>query len=195
MQKAGAALVALAAAVAVSGCGSGTSQRRVVGPPLLVPWHQIGDISLGEPRTRVEEEYGSPGHGFHVIQRYGDAIQGWYRGIHGSEVIVTFYGHTVGELFLHSPYYRTKSGLGVDSKIPLGRCHVRRIALNGCERRWHRFVYNAWARETLCNCWTKVGLGKNSLPATSENFLKPWFIIYMRHGRIAAFDFDLKYVD
>jgi hypothetical protein len=184
----------LAAALAIAGCGA-SHQRRVVGPPDLVPWHQVGDISLGEPRKRVEQEYGSSGHGFHVIQRYGDAVQGWYSGLHDTKVFVTFYGRTVGELALSSPHYRSTSGFGVGSRIPPGTCHPRRIALDGCERRWHGFVYNAWARETPCNCWTKVGRGRNSLPATVDNFEKPWFIIYMRHGRVDAFDFDLKYVD
>jgi hypothetical protein len=48
-------------------------------PPRLVPWRGIGDIALGEPQSRMESEYGSEGHGFHVLQRYGDNVQGYYR--------------------------------------------------------------------------------------------------------------------
>jgi hypothetical protein len=66
-------------------------------PPILLPWHKIGDIALGESRARVETEYGSVGHGYHVLQRYGDTVQGYYR-LHRSQVIVTFYGSRVGEL-------------------------------------------------------------------------------------------------
>ena len=192
-----AALAALAATQAFFGSSSGTSDgRKAVKPPLLVPWHQIGDISLGEPRLRVEQEYGSAGHGFHVVQRYSGAVQGWYRGGQRSRVYVTFYGRRVGTLGVDSPYYRTTSGFGVGSKIPLGPCHKPRIVPAGrCEYRWHGFVYNAWSHDTPCNCWTKVGLARESLPATVENFEKPWFIIYVRHGRVTSFYFDLKYVD
>jgi hypothetical protein len=192
------ALAALAATQAIFVCGSsGASHKEsVVRPPLLVPWQQIGDISLREPRRQVEQEYGSVGRGFHVVQRWSGAVQGWYRGVHGSKVFVTFYGRRVGTLGVGSPYYRTKSGFGVGSRIPLGRCHKPRIAPFGrCEYRWHTFVYNAWGHESPCGCWTKVGLGKESLPATVENFEKPWFIISVRHGRVTGFYFDLKYVD
>jgi hypothetical protein len=46
-----------------------------------------------------------------------------------------------------------------------------------------------------CGCWAKVGLGTKSLTATVENFLKPWFIIYVDHGRVTEFFFDSKFVD
>ncbi len=204
--------VALAAALWLSGCSSnnrhnsssGTGHTRsssegrkpkTVQPPLLVAWHQVGDISLGEPRERVEREYGSTGSGLHVIQRYSGAVQGWYKGLGGSQVIVTFYGRRVGEIDLGSRSYRTKRGFGVGSRIPLGPCHERTIALSACEHRWHGFVWNAWAKATVCGCWTKVGMGRKSLPARVESFEKPWFIIYVRHGRVAEFDFDLKYID
>jgi len=192
-----AALGALAATQAIFGCSSGTThERRVVRPPLLVPWHQIGDIALGEPRKRVEQEYGSTGSGFHVRQRYSGAVEGWYRGGQESRVYVTFYGRKVGTLGVDSPYYRTRSGFGVGSRIPLGLCHERRIVPSGrCEYRWHGFVYDAWNNDSPCSCWTKVGLGKNSLSATVANFEKPWFIIYVRRGRVTGFYFDLKYVD
>jgi hypothetical protein len=108
---------------------------------------------------------------------------------------VTFYGRRVGELALAAPGYRTGSGFGIGSRIPLGPCRPRRVALSRCEHRWHGFVYDSWQKETPCDCWTKVGLGRQSLSATVDNFGKPWFIIYMQHGRVRGFDFDLKYVD
>lgn len=161
-------------------------------PTSLVPWSRIGDISLGEPRKIVESEYGGIGHGYHVLQRYGKTTQGYYH-LHGSRVIVTFYGETVGELEFSTPYYRTKSGFGVGSLIPLGPCH--RTTTNSCEHRWRGFVYNVRLRERPCNCWVKVGIGSRSLAPTAANFSKPWFIIYLRHGHVARFYFALKYVD
>jgi hypothetical protein len=68
------------------------------------------------------------GHGYHVLQRYGkDIVQGYYR-LHGSEVVVTFYGDRVGELEFETPYYRTKSGFGVGSTIAACPCRTPRYA-------------------------------------------------------------------
>jgi hypothetical protein len=139
-------------------------------PPLLVPWSRVGDIRLGEPRARFDREY----RRFRVGDHYR---------LHGSRVDVTFYGGRVGAIGFETPYYRTKSGFGVGSRIPIGNGH------------WHGFVWNKWVREKPCNCWTKVGLGKRSLPVTGANFEKPWFFINMRHGRVSRFYFDLKFVD
>jgi hypothetical protein len=190
------ALLAIAVFVAcVGGVGShpvGAQGQLAGDPPLLVPWTRIGDIALGESKTRVERKYGSVGHGFHVLQHSGDTLQGYY-GLHGSHVIVTFYGRRVGELEFATRYYRTKSGFGVGSTIPLGRCY--RTATNSCEHRWQGFVYNVRLRENPCNCWVKVGFGEQSLPVTGTNFGKPWFLIYLRRGHVARFHFALKYVD
>jgi hypothetical protein len=92
-----------------------------------------------------------------------------------------------------TPYYRTKNGFGVGSRIPLGPCH--RTATDRCEHRWHGFVWNAWVREKPCSCWVKVGLGAESLSASLTNFLKPWFFINVKNGRVAWFYFDSKFVD
>jgi hypothetical protein len=161
-------------------------------PPLLIPWSTIGNIALGASKTRVESEYGSEGTGYHVLQRNGGATQGYYW-LHGSRVIVTFYGSRVGELDFTTPYYRTKNGFGVGSTIPSGPCH--RTATGQCEHRWHGFVFDAWNKGTPCNCWVKVGLGAESLPATTANFLKPWFIIYTSHRRVTEIYFALKFID
>ncbi len=195
MARTATAVLALVAAVVAGGCGfrsvhAGTDSPS--DPPLLVPWNRVGNITLGEPRARVEAEYGSVGHGYHVLQRYGDTVQGYYR-LHGSRVIVTFYGDRVGELDFATPYYRTKGGFGVGSKIPLGRCH--RTATNPCEHRWRGFVYNPSLREDPCRCWVKAGLGARSLPVNATSFAKPWFFIYLRRGHVAGFYFALRYVD
>jgi len=181
-----------AAAVAASGSSVGFGAAD---PPLFVPWSSIGDIALGESRARIEREYGSVGHGFHVLQRNGrngENVQGYYR-LHGSRVMVTFYGNRVGEFGFSTAYYRTARGFGVGSRIPLGRCH--RTASSRCEHRWHGFVYNAWSKGTPCSCWVKVGLGTQSLRATAASFEKPWFFIYLRNGRVHDFYFALKFVD
>jgi hypothetical protein len=187
-----AGLAALAVALA-----SAHGAAAAVDPPLLVPWSRIGDIALGAPKARVQREYGSAGHGFHVLQRFGlpgggVAEQGYYRR-HGGRVVVSFYGDRVGELGFATRYYRTTSGFGVGSTIPLGRCH--RTGRNPCEHRWHGFVYNAWSKGAPCHCWVKVGLGAKSLPIGTVSFGKPWFFIYTRRGRVARFYFALEFID
>lgn len=138
-------------------------------PPLLVPWRKIGQISLGESRSRVEARYGPPSAG------------GYYR-LHGTRVYITFGGGVVTSLLFSTPYYRTPTGFGVGSVMP--KTHT-----------WHGFAYDAWNKGSPCNCWVKVGLGPRSLPATTANFLKPWFFINTKHGRVTSFYFALKFVD
>jgi hypothetical protein len=168
------------------GPGSTTFTRWVItqgsDPPIFVPWSRIGDISLRRYngyKEEVEAEYGRE-------PRYG------YR-LHGSRVFVAFDRGQVSAIRFSTPYYRTKSGFGVGSRIPLGPCH--RTRQNRCEHRWHGFVWNAWVRAKPCRCWVKVGRGSHSLPATVRNFLKPWFFIYVREGRVSGFYFTLKFVD
>jgi hypothetical protein len=93
----------LTAVVVAVGCSSG-SQR--VDPPLLVPWHKIGDIGLGEPKARV-------------VREYGRQLELGYR-LHGGRVQVGFDGGQVTSIWFSTRYYRTKSGFGVGSRIPLG---------------------------------------------------------------------------
>jgi hypothetical protein len=178
------------------GPGSRTFTRWVItqgsDPPIFVPWSRIGDISLGAYKEEAEAEYGSVGHGFHVIQRYGKNVQGYYR-LHGTRVVVTFYGDKVGEIEFSTPYYRAKNGFGVGSRISLGPCH--RTMGYRCLHLWHGFMWNLRLREKPCSCWVKVGRGPRSLPATGDNFLKPWFFINVKRGRISSFYFALKFVD
>jgi hypothetical protein len=188
-----AVLLSVVAAVLVAAEGQFADAHGTGDPPRLVAWNRIGDIALGGSKTQVQAEYGTEGHGYHLLQRYGsNIVQGYYR-LHGGRVTVTFYGGRVGELDFSTPYYRTTSGFGVGSRIPLGRCY--RTATNPCEHRWHGFVWNERIRETPCGCWTKVGLGAQSLPVTGTNFSKPWFFIYTSHGRVTEFYFVLKFVD
>jgi hypothetical protein len=193
--RSGHALLALVAALAVAGGAvEADNGSSAVGfdPPLLVPWSRIGDIALGESKARVEREYGSEGDRYHVLDRGSGIIWGYYR-LHGSRVFVAFQDSRVIELDFTTRYYRTKSGFGVGSRIPLGPCH--RTAIYPCEHRWRGFVWNRRLREDPCRCWVKVGLGARTLPVTGANFLKPWFIIYMSRDRVSRFYFALKYVD
>jgi hypothetical protein len=64
-----------------------------------------------------------------------------------------------------------------------------------CLHLWHGFMWNLTLREGPCHCWVKFGHGRRSLPATGDNFLKPWFFIDVRHGRIASFYFASRFVD
>ena len=149
-------------------------------PPLFVPWRRIGDISLGDGyKDEVEADYGpQPELGYRL---------------HGSRVLVSFERGRVTEVRFSTPYYRTKNGFGVGSRIPLGPCH--RTMGYRCLHLWHGFMWNLRLRENPCSCWVKVGRGTRSLPATGDNFLKPWFFIYVDHGRVSRFYFALKFVD
>ena len=166
-----------------SGPGSTTFTRWVItqgsDPPIFVPWSRIGDISLGGYKDEVEAEYGSE-------PRYG------YR-LHGSRVFVGFDRGQISEIRFSTPYYRAKNGFGVGSRIPLGPCH--RTMGYPCLHLWHGFMWNPTLREKPCSCWVKVGRGPRSLPATGDNFLKPWFFINVKRGRISSFYFALKFVD
>jgi hypothetical protein len=187
------ASAAFVACLTIAGSSLAVTKAHSAGdPPLLVPWSRVGDIALGEPRARVEREYGSVGHGYHVSVRITNGTQGYYI-LHRGVVGVDFEKGRVEEINFAIRYYRTKSGFGLGSRIPLGPCH--RTATYRCEHRWHGFVWNEWIREKACGCWTKVGLGKKSLAVTVDNFLKPWFFIYMRHGRVDGFRFASKFVD
>jgi hypothetical protein len=154
------------------GPGSTTFTPRTItegsDPPALVSWNRVGDISLGGFEAEVKAEYGrEPYFGYRL---------------HGSRLYVAFDRSRVSAIRFSTPYYRTKSGFGVGSRIPPGRY-------------WHGFVWNAWVRQKPCSCWVKVGRAPRSLPATTRNFLKPWFFIDVRRGRVSAFYWSLKFVD
>jgi hypothetical protein len=190
-------LLAAAAVVTVAlaaSCGSGAEHGHATESdrPVLELTGRVGDIRLGEPMGKVESEYGAVGKGFHVTFRRAGAISGYYR-LHRGRVLVGFDGGRVSELDVRTPYYRTEGGLGIGGRIPLGRCHA--AASSRCQHHWHGFVWDAWAREKPCNCWVKVGRGPNSLPATTKNFMKPWFFIDVRHGRVSRFFFASRFVD
>ena len=165
------------------GPGSTTFTRWVItqgsDPPNFVPWTRIGGIALDGFKDEVDAGYGpEPNYGYRL---------------HGGVVYVGYDKGRVSELRFTTPYYRTKSGFGVGSRIPLGPCH--RTMGYRCLHLWHGFMWNLTLREKPCQCWVKVGRGPRSLPATSDNFLKPWFFIDVFRGRVSGFYFALRFVD
>lgn len=183
-------LIALAVLLVAACGGARHHDQPKSDPPLLVPWHRIGDISLGEPRSRVEAEYGAVGHGLHMYVRNGD--QGYYV-LRGSRVELMFENGRVEQISFGTPYYRTKSGFGVGSKIPFGSCVT--TWTHRCGHVWHGFVWNEVYKEQPCECWVKVGLGNRSMRPTVKTFGRPWFFIDVQHGRVSGFTFATKYVD
>jgi hypothetical protein len=159
---------------------------RASDPPVLVPWTRVADIRLGESAKRVESEYGKEGS------------RGFYR-LHGSRIYVDFENGRVKAVDFSTPYYRTRSGFGVGSRIPYGPCvkTPEPVGANPCGHRWHGFLRNEFSKEKVCGCWVKVGFGKRSLrPSPAKYYgVKPWFFIYIRRGRVASFSFTLHFVD
>ncbi|MDE3190303.1 MAG: hypothetical protein KGL94_05725 [Acidobacteriota bacterium] len=175
----------------LAGGGSGPAVARHADPPVFVPWYRVGDISLGEASAKVEAEYGGIGHGFKVIQRWPGSVQGQYE-LHGSEVLVTFTNRVVNDIDFVTPYYRTSSGLGIGSTIPLGPCYP--VAGGGCEHRWRGFVFYPRWKDSRCNCWVKAG-ALGGLAPTPRNFLHPWFFIFTKNGRAEEIYLSRSYTD
>ena len=159
-------------------------------PSLLVPWNRVGDIALGAAKVRIEGEYGRAQH---------DGLGNLFYRLHGNKIFITygdrFYGDAgrIRSIDFTTPYYRTTTGFGVGSRIPLGPCH--RTRADPCEHRWHGFIYGPYLKENRCSCWVKVGRGARSLPVTGLNFGKPWSFIYVKHGRVTGFYFSAHYID
>ena len=168
-------------ALLIATAGAATAQTTA-DPPIFVPWNKIGDIGLGMYKSRVQYEYGGDRAGFHLTQTlgpmYGNGEQGYYV-LHGTHVVVSFYGNRVGEIGWETPYYRARSGLGVGSAIPLGRCH--KTSTNPCEYRWNGFVFYPQYKGP-CNCWVR------ERPSRDE-----WFYIYTQRGRVTSFYLATRY--
>jgi hypothetical protein len=92
-----------------------------------------------------------------------------------------------------TPYYRTMSGFGVRSRIPLGPCHRASPRPLRAPLAWVR-LERAGAGNAV-QLLGQVGRGPRSLPATSRNFLKPWFFIDVHQDRASGFYFALTFID
>lgn len=179
----------LCLAVLIAACTACDSSHRAAhDPPVLVPWQRVGDISLGEPKRDVVADYG-PLRGYFG---HKPGPQSLYR-LHKTNVALTFESGRVDAIGFLTPYYRTKTGFGVGSKIPLGPCV--KTWTHRCGHRWHGFVWNEVYKEQVCGCWVKVGTGNRSLRPTTATFERRWIFIYVRHGRVTGFYFSRHYVD
>lgn len=96
-------------------------------------------------------------------------------------------------ILFSTPYYRTRSGFGVGSRIPFGPCV--KTWTHRCGHLWHGFVWNEVYKAQVCSCWAKVGTGKRSLRPTVNNFRRRWIQIFMQRGRVTGFYFSLHFVD
>jgi len=124
---------ALAAVIVflAAGCFSGAVLAASASdPPRIVPWTSIGGIWLGQSRIRVEYVYGS------LRSAMSPGGYAEYR-LHGGRLFITYLRDRVAGITTTSRYYRTSEGLGVGTRIPLGRCH--RVS-GRCEYRWRGFT-------------------------------------------------------
>src|SRR5436853_522119 len=88
----GTSMATIVCTAVVAAAGSGAVEAAVrtnIDPPTFVPWSRVGNIWLGEPRARVEQDYDRRGLHFHSVAPGSD--QGYYR-VHDSRVFVTFHG-------------------------------------------------------------------------------------------------------
>jgi hypothetical protein len=116
-----------AAVVMQSASASARPIERLNDPPRIVPWHEIGSVGIGMTPARIEYGYGA-------ADRYG------FYSVHGGHLNlwVGYYKNHVAFVATKSPYYRTLSGIGVGSTIPLGPCHH----VHGtCRYTWNGFTY------------------------------------------------------
>lgn len=148
--------------------------------PTLVFHQAIGDVRLGTARSAVEKKYGSGSvrtfrNYFPIGTKYARRVltRVTYR-LHGGELVVDYVGGQARVVHTTSSYYRTRSGVGVGTRIPLGRCHWRNFTVTTeqgkqtyrqCDHRWGDFVWegdcgDAWLagnRRVLTALFTSRG--------------------------------------
>ncbi len=127
-------LVALVMTVTgVAGLMPATVSAQVNDPPRIVGWRLIGNAGLGMSRERVEYVYG---HRVPDRRTYPYDLSTYQ--VHGGKLLINYTRGLVDGVSTDSLYYRTKDGIGVGTRIPLGPCH--RTKSRPCERRWKGFV-------------------------------------------------------
>jgi hypothetical protein len=124
--------------------------------PALVIHKSIGDVRLGMSRSEVVAAYGSGRtvrwpHYFPVgVKYHGKVLYRTTYWIHGGKLIVSYVEGRVKMIETTSRYYRTRSGVGVGTRIPRGPCHPD--GYGGCRYRWRGFEYDecggAWLAGT-----------------------------------------------
>ena len=123
-----------------------SAQKGEDDPPTLAWNKNIGGITLGMDITRVEYMYGP----YRKVEQWKlPAVDTRYKNRTAISEQYVVDGHTIWVTFLGgegkvrvietaSSYYRSKAGIGVGTRIPLGPC----IKKNGyCEYRWSDFRY------------------------------------------------------
>jgi hypothetical protein len=122
-------LAAVAGLAGVATVASGFSAQRVSDPPLIVPWHQIGSVGIGESRTRVTYDYGRP------------QVADFYL-LHGGRLEVAYANDRVTWLYLErTRFHETPKGVGIGFRVPLGACH---LVKGVCVYRWNGFRYRPY---------------------------------------------------
>jgi hypothetical protein len=125
---AGSALIWLVGGFALCASANGLSNDQ----PRIIPWHQIGDVGIGMPRTRVLSEYGTGKIVAPDLREYR---------VRGGTLRVVFSKGRVAGVETNSRRYRTPGGFGVGSRIPLRPCECwNGFQLCGHEQRWDKTV-------------------------------------------------------
>jgi hypothetical protein len=114
--------------------------------PAIVIHKSIGEVRLGMARSDVQAAYGSGRtqrlrHYFPVGTKYhGKVLYRTTYWVHGGKLIVSYVDTRVKMIETTSRYYRTRSGVGVGTRIPRGPCHPD--GYGGCHYRWQGFEYD-----------------------------------------------------
>jgi hypothetical protein len=126
-------MAALIASLVVVGIASGSPS--VSDPPRIVLWHLIGSAGLRMSRPVVERVYGRPYYPGPEEPQY--KVRGGVLFIgYGKPCNSTGCHGKVADVSTNAVRYRSRTGLGVGSRIPFPPC----AGSNGrCVRLWHGF--------------------------------------------------------
>jgi hypothetical protein len=114
--------------------------------PSIVLHKSIGDVQLGMSRSEVRATYGAGRterwrRYFPVGSTYhGKVLYRTTYWVHRGKLIVSYVDGRVRMIETTSRYYRSRSGVGVGTRIPRGACH--RDTYGGCHYRWRDFEYD-----------------------------------------------------
>ena len=146
-----ASLIAVGAALVLAVSG-GAVRAQDVDPPTLVWNNQVGSARLGMSEVQIEYLYGAPTKTDmwrlpHVDTPFPDAAVHAQKYVIGDHSLWVWYlGGRPGAKVLEtsSPYYRTSTGVGVGTRIPLGQCVRTRLSSGGsyCAYKWRSFEFD-----------------------------------------------------
>jgi hypothetical protein len=124
----------LAVVAAVSLVAAASAATRAGDPSVIIPWHKIGNVSMGMQKQAVEYRYGYSKPTFYDSAEYT---------VPGGKLIIDYGNKRVGfsnrviSLSTTSPRYKTANGIGVGSTIPLPPC--KKVG-NLCLPHWNGFT-------------------------------------------------------